>query len=59
MHKIYHEDNYKEQILHCEECGWEGTGKETLKEHLYLSDAIELYCPHCKNYLGFVNQENH
>jgi len=41
--------------MNCSKCGWEGKGETTEQEDLFLTDALELYCPVCKNYMGFIN----
>ena len=41
--------------LTCPKCDWQGKGNETIKEELFLTEAIELYCPKCNHYFGFVS----
>ena len=43
--------------VHCSQCSWEGNGRETKKEDLFLTDAVELYCPQCDTYLGLLNKD--
>lgn len=57
MHNIFSETTLASRKIACNKCNWEGKATETEQEHLYLTDAIELYCPICHGYLGFVNQE--
>jgi hypothetical protein len=58
MHIVFSTDILKSEQVNCPECTWKGKGSDTEQEYLFLTDAIELYCPCCKNYLGFINQED-
>jgi hypothetical protein len=57
MHKVYSPAVLNGEEISCKHCSWKGQARETQKEHLFLTDAIELYCPECTSYLGFVNEE--
>jgi Zn finger protein HypA/HybF involved in hydrogenase expression len=47
---IFHKDN-----VSCTKCHWTGHGSHIQQEELLLTDAIELYCPTCDGYMGFVS----
>ena len=57
MHNVYSPEILNKEDIDCPDCSWKGKGSEIDQEYLFLTDAIELYCPCCKNYLGFINQE--
>ena len=56
VHQIYTPAILKKTDMHCIKCGWEGHGKDSVQEYLFLTDATELYCPACSNYLGFISE---
>ena len=56
MHKVFTHDDLNDPI-NCPQCSWKGKGADTKKEDLFLTDAIELYCPDCETYLGLLNNE--
>ena len=56
MHQIFHPSILHDVSMCCNKCGWDGTYKEVHTEHMFLTDAMELYCPRCENYIGFVNE---
>jgi hypothetical protein len=58
MHQIYSPFFLENKELSCPKCNWRGRAKETDQEYLFLTDALELYCPSCEQYLGFVDQEH-
>jgi hypothetical protein len=58
MHNIYSPTAFNSKEFECTDCNWKGEGRSTEQEHLILTDAIELYCPSCQNYLGFVSQND-
>jgi hypothetical protein len=47
--------------LSCPKCNWQGKGEKAVKEELFLTEAIELYCPECHHYFGFIStsEEDH
>jgi hypothetical protein len=55
MHQIFEPAIFLKEELHCPKCSWQGPGSDTQQEDLFLTDAIELYCPTCKGYIGFVS----
>lgn len=55
MHQIFSAAAYTTNTITCPQCNWEGLGNDTVQEHLFLTDAIELYCPTCNHYMGFVD----
>ena len=57
MHKVYDEKTFTEELVYCSDCGWEGKGNTTVQEHLFLTDATEIFCPHCSHYLGFISHD--
>jgi len=56
MHEIFHPSIFKNASMKCTKCSWRGSVAEMDTEHMFLTDAVELYCPDCKNYMGFVNE---
>ena len=57
MHQVFTPDILLRDEVSCPHCSWKGKGSEIEQEHLFLTDAIELFCPQCKSYMGFINQE--
>ena len=48
--------------LQCTNCSWQGKGEDALQEKFTHEESIELYCPKCNYYFGFINtgtQEDH
>ena len=43
--------------VNCKCCGWKGTDSQTKNEVLFLDCAteLELFCPDCNSYVGFLN----
>ena len=58
MHSIYSPAHFSTHSIECNKCSWTGHGNDTEQEVLLLTDAIEIYCPECEAYLGFVNGED-
>jgi DnaJ-class molecular chaperone len=56
MHHIYSATILTASDVSCSKCDWKGTGKDMKQEELFLTDAIELYCPSCNGYLGFISE---
>ena len=56
MHRIYPPAILHTGRINCPHCQWHGAGEDTAQEELFLSEAIELYCPSCEGYLGFIDQ---
>ena len=56
MHQVFTPAMLDSIIIDCSACSWKGKAEQTIQEHLFLTDATELYCPQCNNYLGFVNE---
>ena len=54
---IFDQNKFSYEDIHCPTCEWEGRGQEADQELLLLSDAVELFCPKCAQYLGFVSLE--
>jgi hypothetical protein len=57
MHTIFSLTAFTNHHLTCPACTWQGNGKDSHQEHLLLTQAIELYCPDCEHYFGFVNKD--
>lgn len=55
MHQIFTTTVFTKDDLHCPKCTWKGKGCDVQQERLLLTDAIELYCPTCAGYIGFVS----
>ena len=55
MHYQFNSSALTEIELSCPKCTWHGSGKEAAKEELFLTDALELYCPECHHYFGFIS----
>lgn len=58
MHPIYSTAIFSKDDVSCPKCHWRGHGSHVQQEELILTDAIELYCPTCDGYLGFVNSSD-
>jgi hypothetical protein len=45
-------------VLKCTCCGWQGQDKKAKKHYLIVGKIaeVELYCPECKHYLGFISE---
>jgi DnaJ-class molecular chaperone len=56
MHKVYSPSVLLSQEITCPKCNWQGKGTEIKQEELILTHAIELYCPSCNGYMGFISQ---
>ena len=58
MHLVL-EDADSNDRVECRHCHWQGTINE-LKEgdYLLLSNITEVFCPHCKKYLGFIQHSS-
>ncbi|MBA2500870.1 MAG: hypothetical protein H0V30_14185 [Chitinophagaceae bacterium] len=41
--------------LSCPNCQWEGKGRELIQEKFSHEESIELSCPKCNYYFGFIN----
>jgi hypothetical protein len=57
MHQIFSGKNESTEEITCARCHWEGKLDKAVQEHLFLTDAIEIYCPQCEGYIGFISQE--
>ena len=57
-HQIYTTAILKKEDMKCTKCDWKGHGKDSIQEYLFLTDATELFCPECGNYLGFISEED-
>ncbi|HEY9364221.1 MAG TPA: hypothetical protein VIQ00_13225 [Chitinophagaceae bacterium] len=57
MHTIFSLAAFSAKQLICPACTWQGNCKDSHQEHLLLTRAIELYCPDCQHYFGFVNKD--
>lgn len=55
MHQIFSTTVFSKDDVPCPKCTWKGKGSEVKQEQLLLTDAIELYCPTCDGYIGFVS----
>lgn len=57
MQQIFSPAIFSNPEVHCSKCNWKGKGSEIKQEDLFLTEAIELFCPLCNGYFGFVNSE--
>ncbi|HEU0112185.1 MAG TPA: hypothetical protein VFQ73_15025 [Flavisolibacter sp.] len=55
MQQIFPSTILETNLVSCTRCDWQGKGSEYKTEELILTDAIELYCPACNGYQGFVS----
>jgi hypothetical protein len=55
MHYEFTSKVLTEIELTCPKCAWQGNGKKAAKEELFLTDAVEIYCPQCHHYFGFIS----
>lgn len=46
-----------QNITTCNCCTWKGKAADSRKRHIALTDIseIELFCPRCNTYMGFIN----
>ncbi|HJW18902.1 MAG TPA: hypothetical protein VJ499_17350 [Flavisolibacter sp.] len=58
MHKLYPPTVLLSHEVICPKCKWQGKGTEIKQEELILTHAIELYCPSCNGYMGFISQHD-
>jgi DnaJ-class molecular chaperone len=58
MHKVYSPSVLLSPNITCPKCNWQGKGTDIKQEELILTDAIELYCPTCNGYMGFVSNSD-
>ncbi|MGN6164960.1 MAG: hypothetical protein ACTHOF_10510 [Flavisolibacter sp.] len=56
MHHIFSPAILASNDISCSKCDWQGKGKDIKLEELLLTDAVELYCPSCNGYLGFISE---
>jgi hypothetical protein len=56
MHRIFSPTILTATKVSCTKCNWQGKGVDMKQEELFLTDAIELYCPSCSGYLGFISE---
>ena len=56
MHQIFSPAILTASTISCQKCDWKGSGTDMEQEELFLTDAIELYCPSCNGYLGFISE---
>ena len=56
-HKYDHVN--KRNIIKCGCCAWKGKRTETKKKFIFLNriSEMELYCPKCNKYLGFLSEK--
>ena len=54
---VFDQTKFSREAICCPNCSWSGSGQEAEQELLLLSDAVELFCPECEQYLGFVSLE--
>jgi hypothetical protein len=57
MHSVLPSSIFNKERIECPACHWKGSGSEIIQEELFLTDAIEVFCPSCEQYLGFVSLE--
>lgn len=58
MHQIFSDAIFSAADVTCSKCHWNGSGSDIQREDLFLTDAIELYCPRCDGYMGFVSSQD-
>ncbi len=58
-HNLIVEKTAKNELLSCKCCSWKGKSAETKKEFLFtnLISELELFCPKCNSYVGFISDE--
>ena len=58
-HKVIVEASAQHDIMTCKCCSWKGKSSETKKEFLFINkiSELELFCPKCNSYLGFISDE--
>lgn len=58
MHPVFSTTIFTKDDVACPKCSWRGRGSDIQREELFLTDAIELYCPTCDGYMGFVSSSD-
>lgn len=54
----YHEKEFTEQTLECNNCGWKGKGKDaTVIDFFGVTKSMELHCPNCDNVIGIISKD--
>jgi DnaJ-class molecular chaperone len=59
MHHVYSPTVLLSLNVNCSKCDWQGKGTDVNQEELILTHAIELYCPACNGYMGFISETDH
>jgi hypothetical protein len=56
MAKLLYPEDYTDQDVSCEECGWIGKGREANLIDFYgVSEIQELHCPNCDATVATLN----
>jgi hypothetical protein len=55
MHTVFAPTIFSTPVVSCPKCNWQGKGEDIKQEELFLTDAIEIFCPSCDEYFGFVS----
>jgi hypothetical protein len=59
MEAEYHQKNFDEQVLSCNNCHWKGKGSETILIDFYgITKTNEIHCPRCDEKLGILIKED-
>jgi formate dehydrogenase maturation protein FdhE len=55
---IYDLKQFYTQPITCSNCGWQGTGTDTIIIDMYgIGDVRQVTCPNCDNFLGSLPRE--
>jgi hypothetical protein len=55
MHRIFSANFLTKNEINCLKCSWKGKVKKAEQEELFLTGAVELYCPACHQYIGLAD----
>ena len=53
-------NTFMQKSVSCRCCNWKGKVHEAQKNYFFTStiSEIEIFCPRCSTYIGFVSDEN-
>ena len=55
MHLVLDDADQNAQQVECHRCHWQGSSSELERgDYFPLGDFMEVFCPGCNKYLGFI-----
>lgn len=56
MLQVFEHATYRQESACCPKCSWKGAGAALKQgEYFFMSDMVEVYCPDCTQYIGFIS----